>query len=1046
MLTCFIGGYYGAGNIGDEAILDCMLTDLRALKSDINFIVTSWNPEQTKQDFYVEAIHWKNLSGIMDSIKKSDLVILGGGGLFQDYWGIDPKTYLRKNFRDITAYGSIPLLARLNHIPCMLYAVGIGPLKSDLSLRHTRFAVNNCDIATLRDSQSLSVLYPKDQPLPTNLEITSDPVFSLETSKTDERQIDEFISQLQLPQNSPLVGISLRFWDFSGQPQTWLSSVAAGLTSFLNSHPNHHLLLIPFQSNMESNYTNDTTIHHELGLLINNNRQVHVLPNQFTPRLTQALIKRCSLLVGMRYHSLVMGINAHIPVIALPYDPKVIFLMQEAGLEDFCCSTLNVESQELVKKMERGVADEPILARKMRTFQKKSSEAAKRNATLAINLVNSFEKSPQSLLDQLILDQVDVIREFEDSNELLSFEISQLKNQGEIIREFAENNKLLSSEISQLKNQGEIIREFAENNKLLSIEINQLKNQGEIIRDFAENNKLLSSEISKLNNQIFEKDSLLFQTNLNHTQQYNRLNDELTQTKEKLSKISQTLVTLNQGFDEQISKDNNEIKVLAHEIELSRTAIDYKISEIHTLSERNQDLEKQLNKIYLSRSWKLISAYYKLVKNFPRLYLHNKLPPKLPFLKTTGRSELQGNTETPLSSELVENKLETIIKTLNSRNLKGIFLLSSTLVFDKFNNQRVIQLARYLSKENWGVIFAAWRWSKDDAFPNFGEEVSTNIFQIPIDVLEENVSIFQNLSFGNKFFVIEFPYPPFFSICNQLKGFGFAMVYDLIDDWEEFAKVGQSIWYDKRFEQAIVLNADFLFAVSPPLAKKFINIRNDIVIIPNGFDPKILGESHKNIANRNFNPREVHIGYFGHLTEAWFDWDFLIQVIERGEHNGQFITFHIIGYGGPQDMTFLEPYSGHFYLHGPVNPTDLYQYVKQWDLAMIPFKSGKLAESVDPLKVYEYLFFGLPTIVKGINHLQGFPNLRVIYNEDEFLNAISVLKNIKQVSKNRKRLIDTFFGHSNTNDTDSQIVLTQSTWEKRFDNLLSVCLQNKWIF
>src|SRR6266545_7125196 len=116
MPIVLIGGYYGAGNIGDEAILAAMLGDLRSQRPDTSFIVTSWNPEKTRQELDVEAVYWKDISALLDAALRADLVILGGGGIFHDYWGINPETYLRRGFWDLTAFGSLPLLAKLLNI------------------------------------------------------------------------------------------------------------------------------------------------------------------------------------------------------------------------------------------------------------------------------------------------------------------------------------------------------------------------------------------------------------------------------------------------------------------------------------------------------------------------------------------------------------------------------------------------------------------------------------------------------------------------------------------------------------------------------------------------------------------------------------------------------------------------------------------------------------------------------------------------------------------------------------------------------------------
>ncbi len=65
---------------------------------------------------------------------------------------------------------------------------------------------------------------------------------------------------------------------------------------------------------------------------------------------------------------------------------------------------------------------------------------------------------------------------------------------------------------------------------------------------------------------------------------------------------------------------------------------------------------------------------------------------------------------------------------------------------------------------------------------------------------------------------------------------------------------------------------------------------------------------------------------------------------------------------------------------------------------MIPFKSGRLSEAVDPIKIYEYFYFGLPVIVTGIKHLEQYPNVRVVSNPGMFMEAARLLQASRKTS------------------------------------------------
>ena len=97
MKEILIGGYYGGGNLGDEAILAAILQDLRNLDPSLNYSVVSWDPHLTRKEHEVGAVYWRDIEALVEASRKADLILVGGGGLFQDHWGLDPDTYLRVN-------------------------------------------------------------------------------------------------------------------------------------------------------------------------------------------------------------------------------------------------------------------------------------------------------------------------------------------------------------------------------------------------------------------------------------------------------------------------------------------------------------------------------------------------------------------------------------------------------------------------------------------------------------------------------------------------------------------------------------------------------------------------------------------------------------------------------------------------------------------------------------------------------------------------------------------------------------------------------------
>src|SRR5258706_9949584 len=117
-----ITGSYGGLNLGDEAILQSIIAQLRK-ELPVEITVFSRDAEDTKRRHGVErAVPVRKLSRaeIAPEVERLDLLILGGGGILYD---ADARTYLRE-----------VALAKEKRVPVMAYAIGAGPL-DDPSVR-----------------------------------------------------------------------------------------------------------------------------------------------------------------------------------------------------------------------------------------------------------------------------------------------------------------------------------------------------------------------------------------------------------------------------------------------------------------------------------------------------------------------------------------------------------------------------------------------------------------------------------------------------------------------------------------------------------------------------------------------------------------------------------------------------------------------------------------------------------------------------------------------------------------------------------------------
>ena len=149
-----ISGYYGFGNVGDEAILRVLVEELKARFRDSNrganveIVVLSAAPAETARRYGVRAVDRWSPFQIIRELRGASGFILGGGGLIQD----------RTSRRSAFYYLSLIALARRAGCPVFLVGQGLGPLRSAALYRWARRLLRGVEFAVVRDEPSATLL------------------------------------------------------------------------------------------------------------------------------------------------------------------------------------------------------------------------------------------------------------------------------------------------------------------------------------------------------------------------------------------------------------------------------------------------------------------------------------------------------------------------------------------------------------------------------------------------------------------------------------------------------------------------------------------------------------------------------------------------------------------------------------------------------------------------------------------------------------------------------------------------------------------------
>jgi glycosyltransferase involved in cell wall biosynthesis len=211
-------------------------------------------------------------------------------------------------------------------------------------------------------------------------------------------------------------------------------------------------------------------------------------------------------------------------------------------------------------------------------------------------------------------------------------------------------------------------------------------------------------------------------------------------------------------------------------------------------------------------------------------------------------------------------------------------------------------------------------------------------------------------------------------------------------------------------ERYIANNVEVVTAVSRPLQSKIQGYLGEgtVHLSPNALDTRFL--VRRKIQVRPRDGRKV-IGYVGHLTAAWFDWEALVHVACSRPH----WTVQVVGHSEPKGLDLPK----NLELLGPRDYRQIIETAGGWRAALIPFKICRLSDGVDPIKVYEYLAMGLPVVSFRMPQIHDYPYVFIAHDRDQFVARIEEALEV---------------------DMDPEVIrrfLAVNRWEDRVDQILS---------
>jgi polysaccharide pyruvyl transferase CsaB len=323
-----IAGNYGAKNLGDEMILEGLLSSLKSVVPSAEITVLSGDPKETvskygskysvKSEQKFSAGLRSLISGIFDlkrqtkkTVKNCDYFILGGGGLFNDM-----------SFKANIIWGVQAFMAYLYKKPVIMYGQSVGHLQGFFTKKLVKKLFQKAKLITVRDEDSKECL--KDLGVTKPIYVTPDMAFNTPPQAGLINNVREA--------NTPKMIIALR--QYKKIPEN-LKRTLCEFFSWLIKDKKINLEFLDFQLGDEGDFalTEEiiSNIQPKAGLI----HSIKHLHNINSSEDMLKIFSSADFVFGMRLHSIISAIKTHTPFIAVNYSGKVKSLLKSHSLDEF---------------------------------------------------------------------------------------------------------------------------------------------------------------------------------------------------------------------------------------------------------------------------------------------------------------------------------------------------------------------------------------------------------------------------------------------------------------------------------------------------------------------------------------------------------------------------------------------------------------------------------------------------------------------------------------------------------------------------------------
>jgi teichuronic acid biosynthesis glycosyltransferase TuaH len=249
-------------------------------------------------------------------------------------------------------------------------------------------------------------------------------------------------------------------------------------------------------------------------------------------------------------------------------------------------------------------------------------------------------------------------------------------------------------------------------------------------------------------------------------------------------------------------------------------------------------------------------------------------------------------------------------------------------------------------------------------------------------------------------------------------------IYDITDDWTKFSGNQTHLDLVQRQDKKLCVESDQVIVCSVQLFEDKRNLvrSNRLHLIPNGVHIEhyqAVTDQSKPLHPVTQNWKKPVYGYTGTIHGDRVDVELVCRIAKANPKG----TIAMVGPNllEADDRLTLSKFSNIIFT-GAKPYADLPDIMRAFDVCMVPHVVTSFTESLNPIKLWEYLAAGKPIVSMNVAGLRDFPNLvHVSYSHEGFLrNLASALTELPSCASAR------------------QAAVQQHSWDKRIGQVVQI--------